>query len=107
MYTYDNNGNIVERCEYDYTSKTGEELSELNCTHYSYDYDGDKLISYNGEICEYESNGRITKYRGKALQWQYGKRLIGYDNLTFSYDGAGRRIQKKYTTTPWTNLDTT
>ena len=49
LYTYDNNGNIVERCEYEYTSKTGEELSELECKHYSYDYDGDKLISYNGE----------------------------------------------------------
>lgn len=47
--TYDNNDNIVERYEYDYTSKTGEELNELECEHYSYDYDGDKLISYNGE----------------------------------------------------------
>lgn len=49
LFTYDENGNIRERCEYAYTSKTGEELSELVCTHYSYDYDGDKLISYNGE----------------------------------------------------------
>ena len=49
LYTYDNNGNIVERCKYEYTSKTGEEFSELECEHYSYDYDGDKLVSYNGE----------------------------------------------------------
>lgn len=67
LYTYDNNSNIVERCEYDYMSKTGEELSELECEHYSYDYDGDKLVSYNGESFAYNNLGNATTYRNKAV----------------------------------------
>ncbi|MDE5667140.1 MAG: hypothetical protein K2I29_02765, partial [Clostridia bacterium] len=33
LYSYDNNGNITERCEFEYTAKSGEELSELECEH--------------------------------------------------------------------------
>ena len=94
LFTYDENGNITERCEYGYTSKRGEELSELSCTHYGYAYDGDKLISYNGENCAYNALGNPTSYRGKALEWQYGNRLTKYGTTTFAYDGAGRRVSK-------------
>ena len=94
LFTYDENGNITERCEYAYTSKTGEELAELAGTHYGYVYDGDKLISYNGENCAYNALGNPTTYRGKALEWQYGNRLTKYGTTTFTYDGAGRRVSK-------------
>ena len=94
VFTYDTNGNITERCEYAYTVKEGEELSKLNCTHVSYDYDGDKLISYKGENISYNTFGNPLAYRGKTLGWQYGKRLTSYDGIAFAYDGAGRRVSK-------------
>ena len=94
LFTYDTAGNITERCEYAYTSKMGEELSELACTHYSYDYEGDRLISYNGESIAYNVLGNPTSYRGNAIEWQYGTRLTKFGTTTFAYDGAGRRISK-------------
>ena len=94
IFTYDTAGNITERCEYAYTSKDGEELSELACTHYSYDYEGDRLVSYNGESIVYNVLGNPTSYRGNAVEWQYGNRLTKYGTTTFAYDGAGRRVSK-------------
>lgn len=63
MYSYDNIGNITERCEYEYTAKSAEELSELECEHYGYKYEGDKLISYNDEAFAYNNLGSPTTYR--------------------------------------------
>ena len=94
IFTYDTAGNITERCEYAFTSKEGEALEELACTHFSYDYDGDKLISYNGESVAYNVLGNPTSYRGNATEWQYGNRLTKYGTTTFAYDGAGRRVSK-------------
>lgn len=94
VYTYDQNGNITERCEYAYTWKTSEELSNLKCTHASYDYEGDRLISYNGENCAYNNAGNPNEYRGKQVLWQYGTRLTQLGNVMFAYDGLGRRTRK-------------
>ncbi len=94
LFTYDNAGNLTERCEYAYTRKSGEELSEQSCTHYSYDYDGDKLKSYNGKEITYNSAGNPTAYCDKVVEWQYGKRLVKLGDTTFAYDGAGKRTQK-------------
>ena len=94
IFTYDTAGNITERCEYAYTSKDGEELSELACTHYSYDYEGDRLVSYNSESVAYNVLGNPTSYRGNATEWQYGNRLVKFGTTTFAYDGAGRRVSK-------------
>ena len=93
-FTYNINGNITERCEYAYTTKDGEELSELICTHYGYDYDGDKLITYHGTGITYNALGNPTNYRGNAITWQYGKRLVQYGTTAFAYNGAGRRVSK-------------
>ena len=92
-FTYNINGNITERCEYAYTTKDGEELSELICTHYGYDYDGDKLITYHGTGITYNALGNPTNYRGNAITWQYGKRLVQYGTTAFAY-GVGRRVSK-------------
>ena len=94
IFTYDTAGNITERCEYAFTSKEGEALEELACTHHSYDYEGDRLISYNGESIAYNVLGNPTSYRGNATEWQYGNRLTKYGTTTFAYDGAGRRVSK-------------
>ena len=89
LFTYDTAGNITERCEYAYTSKMGEELSELVCTHFGYDYEGDRLVSYNGESIAYNVLGNHTSYRGNATEWQYGNRLTKFGTTTFAYDGTG------------------
>ncbi len=94
LYTYDTNGNVTERCEYEYSSKSREELSEKICNHFTYDYDGDRLTNYNGELFTYNNFGSPTVYRGKALQWSYGKVLTNYDGVSFVYDGTGRRVNK-------------
>ncbi len=96
LYTYDTNGNVTERCEYEYSAKSREELSEKACNHFNYDYDleGDRLISYNGEEFSYNNFGSPTIYRGKALQWSYGKVLTNCDGVSFVYDGTGRRVNK-------------
>ena len=94
MFTYDINGNITERCEYAYTTKDGEELSELSCAHYSYDYDGDKLISCNGADVIYNALGNPTTYRGKSASWTKGRVMTAYNGISFTYDGRGRRRKK-------------
>ena len=94
VYTYDNCGNITERCEYAYTRKSGEELTELDCTHFAYEYDGDRLVSYNGEKCAYNNLGSPTTYRDKQAQWQFGTRLRSLGAAAFNYDGFGKRIKK-------------
>ena len=94
IFTYNTAGNITERCEYAFTSREGEELTELACTHYSYDYEGDRLVNYNGESVAYNVLGNPTSYRGNAIEWQYGNRLTKFGTTTFAYDGAGRRVGK-------------
>ena len=94
LFTYDTAGNMTERCEYAFTSKEGEALEELACTHFGYDYEGDRLISYNGESIAYNVLGNPTSYRGNATEWQYGTRLTKFGTTTFAYDGAGRRVSK-------------
>ena len=47
----DTNGNILCRKEYAFTLTN--KLDELDCTDFVYTYDGDKLLSYNGESCKY------------------------------------------------------
>ena len=94
LFTYDTAGNITERCEYAFTSREGEALEELACTHYSYDYEGDRLVSYNGESVAYNVLGNPTIYRGNATEWQYGNRLTKFGDTTFAYDGTGRRVGK-------------
>ena len=94
LYSYDNCGNITERCDYAYTRKSGEELTEQACTHFAYEYDGDRLVSYNGEKCAYNNLGSPTTYRDKQAQWQFGTRLRSLGAAAFNYDGFGRRSQK-------------
>ena len=91
LFTYDNAGNITERCKYDYTTKSGEELEELKCEHYSYDYEGDRLVNYNGKTFEYNSLGNPI---GEDIKWEYGTRLVKWYGTEFTYDGLGRRTSK-------------
>ena len=88
-YTYDNCGNILEKRTYAYTLV--DDIEEKDHTTVSYKYDGDKLLSYNGETCAYDVLGNPTTYRGKTATWEKG-RLKTYNGVTLGYDGRGKRI---------------
>lgn len=91
---YDSNGNIVKKSEYKYSLKSNIELSELACKNYDYIYEGSDLKSFNGENFSYNFVGNPTEYRGKEASWLYTKYLIGYNGVTFGYNGAGQRVSK-------------
>ena len=92
FFAYDNNGNLLSKKETNYTlAKKDEILSfndEVDCL-----YEGDKLISFDGESIIYDQYNRPTNYRGSTMLWD-GNKLVQFGNLTFSYDGLGRRISK-------------
>ena len=92
-FTYDANGNILCRKEYAFTLT--DNLDELVSTTFAYTYDGDKLLSYNGKVCEYDIVGNPTTYRDKTATWANGRQLTSFDGNTFTYDNLGRRISKK------------
>ena len=91
---YDNNGNIVKRREFVFTLKDNTLIEELESTDKVYIYNGDQMVSYNGQSCVYDVMGNPTTYRGKTATWVNGRRLASFDGHTFTYDGQGRRIAK-------------
>ncbi len=66
--------------------------SEFTCIEY--EYDGDKLLSYGTEICDYDEIGNPKTYRGKKVEWANGRQMVSYNGTAFTYDGLGRRISK-------------
>ena len=83
---YDNNGNILFK-------KTGDEVTR-------YRYDGDQLVSFNGEKFEYDRLGNPVKYRDKTLEWSHLRNLDKWDagtndEVEFKYNMAGLRTYKR------------
>ena len=91
-YTYDGNGNILEKRVYGFTVIA--ELEGIEHETKTYLYDGDKLISYDGQACEYDAIGNPTTYRGKAVTWEKDRNMTAYDGVAFAYDGRDRRMSK-------------
>ncbi|MBO5045449.1 MAG: RHS repeat-associated core domain-containing protein, partial [Clostridia bacterium] len=92
LFAYDNCGNIISRRQTSFTLK--ENVEECEFTETLYSYDGDKLLSFGNEVCEYDEIGNPTTYRGKTVAWAKGRQMTAYDGITFAYDGQGRRIAK-------------
>ncbi len=69
-------------------------MEECEFTETLYSYDGDELLSFGAEMCEYDEIGNPKIYRGKTVAWEKGRQMAAYDGNTFSYDGQGRRISK-------------
>ena len=90
LFTYDNNGNLLYKRETEFTLK--ENVEESAFTTSSYEYEGDKLLTYNGETFVYDEIGNPTTYRGKTATWSMGRRLTSYNGHTFTYDTKGRRL---------------
>ena len=88
-YCYDS-GNISKDIKGDYKSGTAV-ISNSSSTSYS--YDGDRMMSFGNQACEYDKMGNPTTYRGKSATWK-GRQLTQLGNTKFTYDGQGRRISK-------------
>ena len=94
LFNYDNNGNILKKREYEFSLRNILEIEEKESTDIVYIYEKDKLLSYNGELCQYNSMGNPVIYRNKEVHWDDLKQLTKYDNISFEYDGLGRRTKK-------------
>ncbi len=82
VFVYDNNGNILKKREFAFTLKENTLIEELDSTDKVYSYTGDQMLSYNGEVCEYDAIGNPTLYRGKTANWKNDRCLISYDGNT-------------------------
>ena len=93
-YQYDNKGNITTIYKFN------------SSTVYAFAYDNNnRLTSFTKTVglnnpetfsCSGYSFGRPTTYKNKTLVWDKNE-LTQYDNVSFSYDGYGRRISKSST----------
>ena len=90
LWEYDENGNILFRREYAFSMKSTEELTEIEPQAVvEYKYNGDKLISYNGNTqFVYNALGNPTKYNGKSVYWTYGRHMSSYNGKSIIYDGS-------------------
>lgn len=82
LYSYDNKGNILCKRETSFTLK--ENVEECEFTETLYSYDGDELLTFGAEMCEYDEIGNPKTYRGKTVAWEKGRQMAAYD--AFAYD---------------------
>ena len=98
-YTYDNNGNILTKSEYAYT--TGVLGVATDTTTYTYDSQWkDKLTGVRDKTIAYDNIGNPTTYLGADLVWQ-GRQLTSYSNaentFNYEYDENGMRYRTTIT----------
>ena len=105
-YGYDNNGNILFKNTYPFI--TLEEPTGGNETLYEYATEGnrDRMLSFDGEMCEYDVLGNPIKYRNTKLEWDL-RNLIKHGDTEFEYDASGIRQRKiKSGSSVWDRTDT-
>ena len=98
-YTYDNNGNILTKSEYAYT--TGLLGTATDTTTYTYFEDWkDKLWKIGNQEIEYDNIGNPTNYLGAILEWE-GRNLKSYETeeqkFEYQYDENGMRYRTTIT----------
>ena len=92
LYSYDNKGNILSKRETAFTLKA--DVEECEFTSVQYGYNGDELLFVGTEACTYDALGNPSVYRGKAVSWSNGRRMMSYGGTALTYDGLGRRLSK-------------
>lgn len=91
--TYDTNGNIIKKTQYN---------EEQITTEHTYSYDDeweDKLSKYNNYQIIYDAVGNPIQYNGNEYQWTAGRRLKALSmpdnvNVSYFYDELGHRTKK-------------
>ena len=102
IYQYDIGGNIIRRDEFPFTYEKTNNLYGGNSYEYLYKNDGwkDQLLSYNGEVFEYDNIGNPVIYRNNILKWTRGNLLCTYldnsknETYEYEYNCNGDRISK-------------
>ena len=89
-YSYDNNGNILNKRSYEYTL----ELLNNSYENVNYIYNNDLLIKLNDIVIEYDKLGRPIKIKDKDLSWGMENTLTKYGTNTYDYDAFGLRTKK-------------
>ena len=98
IFSYDAGGNMSEKIEYDFTLVENLDCIIGTSIPYSYPISGwkDQLMSYNGEMFEYDALGNPTTYRNKTLKWSHGRQLDKFADIAeFTYNVNGVRTSKK------------
>ena len=115
IYSYDSDGDIIEKLETAYTLTNYENIIKENVTEkgnifqygfilrksfitkYGYTATGSKklLISFDNEKFEYDNLGYPTSYRGTAFKWNQLGNLEKIGSVaTYKYNESGIRISK-------------
>lgn len=94
VYKYDAGGNILLKKEYKYSLE--DRLYSPTITSYTYASKGnkDQLINFNGEKISYDVMGRPTTIGDHKLAWNKKGKLIGYDDIAYTYGLNGIRASK-------------
>lgn len=94
VYKYDAGGNILFKKEYKYFLE--DRLYSPTITSYTYASKGnkDQLINFNGEKISYDVMGRPTTIGDHKLAWNKKGKLIGYDDIAYTYGLNGIRTSK-------------
>lgn len=94
VYKYDAGGNILLKKEYKYSLE--DRLYSPTITSYTYASKGnkDQLINFNGEKISYDVMGRPTTIGDHKLAWNKKGKLIGYDDIAYTYGLNGIRTSK-------------
>ena len=100
VYEYDNNGNILSKKEYAYTTGNITQSTPLSTVNYTYTDSvwKDKMTSYNGTAITYDNTGNPLSYRdGLAFGW-CGRNMSSLTNGTtsasYEYNEDGIRLSK-------------
>ena len=94
VYKYDAGGNILLKKEYKYSLE--DRLYSPTITSYTYASKGnkDQLINFNGETIAYDVMGRPTSIGTHSLTWNKKGKLVGYDDVAYTYGLNGIRTSK-------------
>ena len=94
VYKYDSGGNILLKKEYKYSLE--DRLYSPNITSYTYASKGnkDQLTNFNGETIAYDVMGRPTSIGNHKLTWNKKGKLIGFDDVVYTYGLNGIRTSK-------------
>lgn len=97
-FTYDNNGNIKTKKEFDFT--TAQSPGTPTATvEYKYETGNwkDLLTEYNGQKIDYDAIGNMTSYNGNTYAWE-GRQLasvkVGDNTYSYTYSSDGIRTGK-------------
>jgi len=94
VYKYDSGGNILLKKEYKYSLE--DRLYSPNITSYTYASKGnkDQLTNFNGETIAYDVMGRPNSIGNHKLTWNKKGKLIGFDDVAYTYGLNGIRTSK-------------